>query len=578
MSSLDMAALSVCLCLLGACQRTDTAYYGTTKPLHGPAEVWTNLAAEPEYIDPGKCADAPGGMLIMNVFAGLTQPHPQTLQPMPDIAYGWDISQDGLIYTFYLRDVVWSDGVALTARDFEYAWKRVLARETSARYAMFLYPLKNGEAFNQGKVPDSDVGVRAVDDHTLEVTLDSPLPYFLALTSFYTLMPVPRHVIERLERGGQNPELWTRVENIVSNGPFRLAEWRFRQHMILEKNPRYWDADHVRLQRARLLMVESVNTGLNLYEAGEIDHIGQATLPAEFLDYLSQRADFIRGPALATYFYWINTKRKPLDDVRVRQALSLAVDRDSLVKYVTRGGQLASADLVPDGVGGYAGLASPRFDAKRARALLAEAGYGPERPLPMITLRYNTHEQHKQIAEAVQQMWKKHLQIDVQIENQEWKVYLKALQATDFQLARMGWIGDYADPNTFLELLITDNGNNHSNWSNPEYDALLQRANRTQDGAQRFAMLRQAEALAMQQAPVLPLYTNTRSELVKPYLMGHFTNVQSRLLLKHWWIDERWYDGVPAQRLPNTPPPFALPQARAAGVAGQSLPVREPKP
>jgi oligopeptide transport system substrate-binding protein len=571
-------ALAGWLGLLGACQRSETGYYGTTRPLHGPDEVWTNVGAEPEYIDPGKCADVSGGMLITNLFAGLTQAHPQTLQPMPDIAYGWDASPDGLTYTFYLRDSVWSDGVALTARDFEYAWKRVLAPETSARYAMFLYPLKNGEAFNQRRAASSEVGVRALDDNTLQVTLENPLPYFLALTSFYTLMPVPRHVIERLEREGHNPELWTRVANIVSNGPFRLAEWEFRQQMILERNGRYWDAGHVRLRRVRLLMVESMNTGLNLYEAGETDHIGQQNLPAEFLDHLAKYADFIQGPALATYFYWINTKQEPLDDVRVRQALSLAVDRDALVKYVTRGGQLASADLVPDGVAGYQGLGRPRFDPGRARGLLAEAGYGPEHPLPPITFRYNTQEQHKQIAEAVQQMWKKHLKVDVQIENQEWKVYLKTLQATEFQLARMGWIGDYPDPNTFLELLVTGNGNNHSNWSDPEYDALLRRANRTQDRAQRLAMLREAEAIAMRQAPLIPLYTYTRSELVKPYLMGHFNNVQSRLLMKHWWIDERWYGGVPAERLPNIAPPLALPETRAARLPTASRPAAEPRP
>jgi oligopeptide transport system substrate-binding protein len=308
-----------------------------------------------------------------------------------------------------------------------------------------------------------------------------------------------------------------------------------------------------------LLMVESTNTGLNLYEAGEIDHIGQARLPAEFLDHLSKRPDFIRGATLATYFFWINTKREPLDDVRVRQALSLAVDRDALVRYVTRGGEIASADLVPDGVAGYQGLGRPRFDPARARALLAEAGYSPEHALPAITLRYNTQEQHKQIAEAVQQMWKKHLKVDVQIENQEWKVYLKTLQAKDFQLARMGWIGDYPDPNTFLELLATGSGNNRSNWSDPEYDALLREASRTQDGARRLALQREAEAIAMQEVPLIPLYTYTRSELVKPYLMGHFNNVQSRLLMKHWWIDQRWYDGVPRERLPNIAPPLALP-------------------
>lgn len=546
-----------------SCQRSDPRYYGTTKPLHGPDEVWTNLGTEPEWIDPGKCTDSAGGVVTRNLFAGLVQNHPQNLQPMPDVAYGWDITDSGLTYTFHLRQTMWSDGKPLTAHDFEYSWKRVLDQRTESKYASFLYPLKNAEAFNTGKAPESAVGVRALDDYTLEVRLENPLPYFLSVMTFYTAMPVPRHVIERLVREGKNADLWTRVEHIVSNGAYRMAEWQFRQHMVFEKNPRYWDAKSVKLARVRLLMVDSHNTTLNLYEAGELDHIGSnASLPAEFMDHLAKFQDYDSKPYLGTYFLWFNVKEKPVDDPRVRLALSLAVDRASIVKYVTRSGQIASADLVPDGVGGYEGIKSPIFDPERARSLLREAGYGPDRPLPQVTLRYNTSEGHKKIAEAVQQMWKDNLGVSVQVENQEWKVYQKTLAAKEFQMARMGWIGDYADPYTFLELLAPGNGNNHSNWENPEYSRLLTEANRTGDAAKRLQVLKRAEVVAMAEAPILPIYTYTRSELVKPYVMGYWLNYQNLDIFKYWWIDKRWYDGVPEQRLPNPPPPLALPQVK----------------
>lgn len=556
-----VAAIAWLAAALPACQQRTPAsgervYYGRTVPRHGPTEVWTNIQTEPEWIDPTKCADHPGGTVITNVFAGLLQAHPQTLEPMPDVARSWELSPDGKVYTFHLRPSLWSDGVPLTARDFEYSWKRVLARDTASRYATLLYPLKNGEAFHQGKVPSFEVGVKAIDDLTLRVELEDPLPYFLDLTTYYTTFPVPRHVIDRLARAGLNTDLWTRVEHIVSNGPFVLTEWRFRQFMTLRRNPQYWDRQAVKLERVRLNMVESNNTVLNLYATGELDYVGSSgQLPSEFLDHLSRFADFSNYPQLAVYFYWFNVKAKPLDDARVRRALSLAVDRAQLVKYVTRAGQIPSADVVPDGLAGYRALRSLIFDPVEARRLLKAAGYGPGRPLPTITLRYNTMEQHKLIAEAVQQMWKKHLGVDVQIENQEWKVYLKALNAKDFQIARFGWIGDYPDPYTFLDLLASGNGNNSSNWSDPRYDALLRRANRTQDPAARLAWLREAEALSKEAAPLLPLYVYTRAELSKPYLMGRFSNVQARTLMKYWWIDPRWYHGVPAQRADDVAPP-----------------------
>lgn len=629
LARLLMAAALVCEC--GGCTRGAHGYYGTTEPKHGPDEVWTNLVGEPASIDPGKAEEIAGGSVILDLFAGLVQPHPVTLEPMPEIAERWDVSDDGTRYTFHLRPSTWSDGTPLTAADFVYSWCRLLDPATGSKYGTFLYGLRYGEAYNRralvvrgiGDASEADlralvgplaplealrmapeldgalvtvggeddqrtqsrervqraldktswrghtlsvapidanmIGVHALDDLTLQVDLETALPYFLHLVKYYVTMPVPRHVIERLAREGKNPDLWTRPEYIVGNGPYVLTDAKFRQSLTFEKNPRYWDAAHVKMSRVHTSFIESYNTTLNMYEAGELDSIGPtSSLPAEFMGVLKTQRDYHSAPYLSMYYYWINTSVPPLDDARVRNALRFAIDRQTLVDKVTRAGQIPSADMVPDGLAGYHGLGSPVFDPERARALLREAGYGPDHPLPMITLRYNTAEGHRQIGEAVQAMWREHLGIDVELENQEWKVFLKSLQAMEFQIARLGWIGDYPDPFTFLELLRAHNGNNHSNWSSPEYDALLDRANAQHDPAQRMALLREAEKMAMDAAPLIPLYVYTRTEMIKPYLMGHVLNFETRHLHKYWWIDRRWYHGVPEEPLPQQFPPQPL--------------------
>jgi oligopeptide transport system substrate-binding protein len=632
-----MEARTVALLCLGfsiacaCCNRGAPGYYGTTEPLHGPDEIWTNMGTEPEWIDPSKAADTVSGFIVINLFAGLTQPHPVTLDPMPDIAERWEISADGMRYTFHLRESEWSDGMPLTAADFVYSWTRTLDPNTASKYGNFLYPVRYAELFNRralvlrrvGDLTEQDlralieplapidllrlapeldaafvivggeeadrpalrtklqraldgkslrghslavapmdaslVGVHATDEHTLVIDLETPLPYFLHITKFYTAMPVPRHVIERLAKAGKNTDLWTRPENIVSNGPFVLAEAQFRQSMLLRKNPHYWDAEHVRPERVRVREIESYNTTLNMYKAGELDAIGPVSaLPNEFIDTLSTQKDFHIAPWNGMYFYWFNTKEPPLDDPRVRNALRFAIDRETLVKRITRAGQIPSADLVPAGLAGYPGIATPIYDPDRARALLREAGYGPSHPLPKITLIYNTSESHRSLAEAVQAMWRKELGVDVEIENQEWKVYLKSVQSKTFQIARMSWIGDYPDPYTFLDLLTSHSGNNHSNWHSDAYDDLLSRANREQAPARRLQLLADAERLAMNEAPVLPLYVYTRAEMWKPYVMGHAINYETRHLLKYWWIDRRWYHGVPDARLPDGFPPQPL--------------------
>jgi oligopeptide transport system substrate-binding protein len=610
-------------------------YFGTVRPPHPPNEIWINNSSEPEYLDPGKLSDSAGSTLVWQMFAGLAQAHPKDLESMPDIAKRWDISDDGTVFTFHLRETNWSDGHPLTAHDFEWSWKRVLDPATASKYGSSMYVLANGAAFNQralqvrgiewepggeadaaarvaalfdelapvdhsvtadwpeptvfvflageaderqayreaavqaldGRVvqgstlsvatADGDVvGVRALDDLTLEVRLEGPIPYFIRQVNFYTFMPVPRHLLERLKAEGIDEALWTRPEHIVTNGAYKLVDHHFRYYYLFEKNPEYWDVANVRNDRVRVSLVDSYNTSLNLYRAGEFDWIGRnASLPSEFMAQLEPYKDFQRYPYGSVYFYWINTTAPPLDNPKLRRALSMAIDRQSIVDNVARAEQTPLADLVPDGLGGYDGLRTSIFDPEGARAMLREAGYESGSDVPSFTLIYNTSEGHRQIAEAVQQMWKDHLGIEMQIENQEWKVFLKNMQLMNFQIARMGWIMDYTDPYTFLELLSAHSGNNHSLWSDPAYDALLLAANTNPDPVERMALFRQAEEMVRDATPLLPFYLYTKSTMIKPFLMGFWGNYLDRHPWKYMWVDERWYDGVPDEPLPNTPPP-----------------------
>ncbi|MCC7381135.1 MAG: peptide ABC transporter substrate-binding protein [Deltaproteobacteria bacterium] len=521
--------------LVSGCTARDTApYFGRTTPRHGPDELWINNSTEPEWIDPGKLSDGAGAEIAWNVFAGLLQADPRTLEPTPDLAERYERLDEGLRYRFFLRPAQWSDGHPLTAADVEWSWKRVLDPKTASKTANLMSVLKGGAAFQRGELPLGRVGVRALDPETLEVELESPLPYFLYLVASYTFFPVPRHVIERLIAEGKDPDLWTRPEHIVSSGPYLLESWRFRQELRFVKNPRYWDAARVRTARIRVFEVESYNTTLNLYRTGELDWVGRnSNLPAEFMSHLEGYRDFRRSAINSVYFYWVNTRKPPLDDPQLRAALSLAVDRESLVKYVGRAGQLPTADLVPDGLAGYRGLGRPLFDPERARALLAQTAYGRSAERAPLILSYNTSEGHKQMAEAIQSMWQRHLGLQVILENQEWNTFVKRMQSGDFQIARYGWNGDYPDPFTFLELLAGTNANNSSGWSSASYDALLARANASTAAADRLALFREAEAIGLDATPLIPLYVYSRSQLVKPYVGGFQLNYSDR----HPWKD-----------------------------------------
>ena len=411
-----------------------------------PGFVWLS-GAEPETIDPGLVSGEPGGRAARNLFEGLVAYAGPDLRLVPGMARSWDVSDDGRAYTFHLRRARWSDGTPVRAGDFVFAWERVLRPATAAKYANMLYVIENAEAYNRGRVTDpAALGVRAPDDSTLVVTLRAPCAFFLSLCASTPMLPVPPHVVRRF---GQQ---WIKPEHIVTNGAFVLAEWRLNQRMVFRKNPLYWNAGAVRLERAVAIPGENSNANFNLYMSGVADWGDASAVPLFVVPELRRRPDFHTGPFFATYFYRFNVTRPPFDDVRVRKAFFLAADREAITTYVTRAGQEPAHSLVPPGVAGYREVRLPGRNVAEARRLLAEAGYPGGRGFPRVELLFNTSEAHKQIAEVLQQQWKEALGVEVHLVNQEWKVFLATTTSVDYWISRGSWIGDYLDPTTFLDV------------------------------------------------------------------------------------------------------------------------------
>lgn len=529
-------------------------YFGTIIPKHGADELWTNISTEPQHMDPNKMAGEIELNAGGNMFVRLVGTAPKTGEPIPDFATSWDVSSDGKEYTFHLRtDAKWSDGVPVTAHDVEYSWKRLIDPKTGAVYSSMADIIEGALAFRTGKGKVEDVKVKAKDDHTVWVRLTSPVSYFLGLLEYVPFAPVPKHVIEKFKAQGKEDE-WTKLGNIVINGPFKLKEEQFKQYKLYEKNPDYYNASKVRLNKVKAIMIESYSSDLNAYQTGQHDWSCCNAVPPEALDRVRIKKDFHLDEFLAVYFYMMNTKKKPLDDARVRRALSLAIDREALVTNVTRGGQKPTRNLVPFGIPGYKGPDTSIHNPEEARKLLAQAGFPEGKGFPNLSIKYNTAETHKLIAEAVQQMWKKELNIDIELANVEWSVFLEDQKAGNFQIMRRAWNGDYIDPFTFLGLLNSDGTNNKTGWKNKAFDDLLAKSNNERDRTKRFAILADAEKILAEEQPYVPIYSYTRGYMKKPYVKGLWAHPMDRHDWKYIWIDERWAKGVPEKLdIPDEP-------------------------
>ncbi len=517
-----MLAITVIAASLAGCAGKTTTSKNTIR---------YDIGAEPKTIDPALNSAVESGTVILNCFEGLTRTD-ENEKPIPGVATSWDVSPDGLTYTFKLRsDAKWSDGKALTAKDFEYAWKRAMNPATAAEYANYFYYIKNGEAYNKNKANADAVGVKATDDTTLVVTLENPTPYFLALTSFPTYMPVKKDVVEA------NKDTWaTKPETYVSNGPFVLKEWRPKDRLVLEKNANYWNTKEVKLDRLEMTMIEEATSRLAAYKSGQLDYIESP--PSQEIPNLLAKGEAKAIPYLGTYFFSINVTSKlasvdpqaakVLKDVKVRKALSLAIDRDALVKNVVKGGQEPATTFVPPGVPAGTNIPdfknkdyyAPKGDVAQAKSLLASAGYPNGQGFPKIVLLYNSGSGHQNVAQAVQDMWKKNLGINVELQNQEWKVFQTTRTSKDYVIARDGWIGDYLDPTTFLDVFTSDSGNNNPGYKNTAYDAKIAAAKKEADPAKRAVLLHDAENMLMADAPIIPLYYYKNIAMVKDYVKG----------------------------------------------------------
>ncbi|HEY6196745.1 MAG TPA: peptide ABC transporter substrate-binding protein [Candidatus Eisenbacteria bacterium] len=500
-----------------------------------------NLGSEPELRDPGVMSGQPDGRFARLVFEGLTTADPRTLEPRPGQAYRWQVSEDGLVYTFHLRrGLAWADGTPLGARDFVYSWRRVLDPATASRNASLLYAIRGAEDFNKGvSADDSRLGLAAPDDSTFVVTLATPTAYFLFLTNYYTFVPVPRHVVE-----AWGPR-WTLPEHLVGNGAFRWTYWRQNDRYEFVRSPGYWDHANVRLDRIVAYTVDDLNTSTNLYESGAIDWNPSNYIPSQYLPFMKGYADFRTGRYQATYFYSVNVTRPPLDNVWVRRALDLAIDRVAISRDLLKGSREPWGRITPEGYPGYVGPRQVTYDPARARDCLARAGYPGGRGFPRLSILFNTSEDHRRIAEAIQAMWKRDLGIHVELANQEWGSYMQATTTLHYDIARRSWIGDYLDPNSFLQLLVSGDGNNRAGFSDPRYDALVRRAAGTLDPARRFATLAEAESLVLDQAVYLPIYHYSTSELVKPWVRGIYQTALDVHPLTHVWIDHDWRQHEP---------------------------------
>lgn len=488
-------------------------------------------ALDPQFAQPGVIENR----IMLALFEGLVRYDPKTLEPIPAIAESWTLSEDGKTWTFRLREnAKFSDGKPISSEDFLFSFRRILSPKLASPCAtLFFAPVKNARAFAAGTLDDfSRVGFSAPNAKTLVVELENPCPYFLSLACHSSWSVVPPHTILKFGEIDERSTLWTRPENFVGSGPFKLKTWRVAYRIEAEKNPHYYDAEKISLQGIRFDAIEDQFAEESAFKDGQY-HITNTVPPSRVPILRSKNAPALRlDPYLSTAFIRVNCSRKPLNDPRVRQALSLALDRKILAERVMRGGETPAISLVPEAAYGF-GSAEKTENAsvpanaqiEKAKTLLAEAGFPGGKGFPEITYLYNTSDGAQFFAQAIQEMWRKNLGIRVSLRNQEYKVYRVSLAQGDYDLARSAWSGDYLDPTTFLELFVSGGYINWTFWSNAEYDTLLTEAARERIPEKRFARLREAEKILIDAAPIIPTLHSRSKFLIRPEVRGWHPNL-----------------------------------------------------
>ena len=503
---------------------------GCTKmPSADPSIFRMTIKNEPPTLDGSLATDSVSFTILTNLMEGLTQ-YDAELNPIPAIAKRWEYSNEGRTITFYLRDdVFWSDGKSVTASDFEYSWKRLLAPETAAQYAYFLFDIKNAFEYNSGTLENSSqVGVRALASDILEVTLKKPVVYFPSITTFMVTFPLRQDIIEKY---GDN---WTEPGKIVTNGPYLLEKWEHEYKLILKANPQHYEGKP-KINEVQIFVIQEPTTALTLYETGELDYI---ELPPIAIPHYKNSPEYRNKPQLRGYYYGFNITKPPFDNILVRRALAHSINR-SLIPKILKGGELAASSWIPKGMFGYNEDIGSKFNPQKARSLLANAGYPDGKNFPKVTAVFNTGDVNRLVGEYLQEQWKKHLNIEIKFESQEWKVFLSRLDLDPPQIFRLGWGADFPDPDNFMNLFIKTSGNNRLRWANQHYDELVARGSTLKNPQDRKKVYDEAQVLLTEiEVPMIPLFVSAQNLLVKPYIRGLKTNAMELLYLKRIRIEK----------------------------------------
>jgi oligopeptide transport system substrate-binding protein len=536
---------TVCILLAAACIQAVTAAPDSIpgwKQRYTPTnQAWQqteqhfvfNNGSEPETLDPHIMTGSPEIRLAGALYEGLTTLDPSTLEPRPGIADRWTISKDGKRVTFHIRpSATWSDGQPIVAADFVHSWQRALTPSTGGSYANLLFAIRGAEDYFHGKHSDfSTVGIHAPDATTLVVELTSPCTYFLELTAFPTYAPVRTDLISK------HNLKWTSPEHLVVSGPFMLDEWKPRQHIKLVRNPHYWDASFVKLDRVTAMPLDDLNTAYQLFLKGELHWM--ESIPQARVDEIKRNPDYYVLPFFGTYYYRFNVTKPPFDNRLVRIALSLATDRREITRHVLRSGQIPVASYCPP-VAGYEPVEGLPYDRDRARRTLAEAGYGSGgKAFPPIEILYNTSEAHKTVAEAIAAQWRRNLGITASARNVEWKIFLNDMRDLNYQVCRSSWIGDYGDPSTFFDCFRGGDGNNRTGWTHTVYDQLAHIVRQESNPAARHSMFRKMEEILVEgECPILPIYRYVNQGLLAENVGGWYGNIRDLHNMKYIWMED----------------------------------------
>ncbi|MEH6633963.1 MAG: peptide ABC transporter substrate-binding protein [Halioglobus sp.] len=492
--------------------------------------------AEPQSLDPHVMSGSPEVRIARALFEGLVTPNPYSLEIEPGVAQRWEFSEDQRVITFFLNtEAKWSNGDPITSQDFVWSLQRALTPAMGNQLAYTLYPILNAEEFATGIITDPNaVGVKALDEYTLEVTLTNPTPYFLSLLASYVAYPVHRPTLEAHGQVTDRFTPWTRPENMVSNGPFTLQDWQLQRQITVVRSEQYWDAANVKLNAVVFHPIESEIAEEKMFRVNQLHYTERVPLNKIPTYRTANNSPYQQAPLLGSYYFVFNTLQSPGNDLRVRQALAMAIDRDTLVNTILQAAESSSVALTPPDIPNYQPPDLIEYNPDAARKRLAEAGYPDGQGWPGLDFIYNSSDSNRKVAVAAQQMWKNVLNIKVTLANQEWKVYLDTINERNFQMSREGWIGGYLDPVTFLGRFITDGGTNRTGFSNTRFDEIIQHlAPTAKTPEQRLQLLNEAETILMQQVPIIPIYTYTSKHLIQPSVKGAPANVLDLINFKY---------------------------------------------